>query len=124
MKHLIIIISSTIFLPVFAAQPLVTCTDGPNCGWNELMTMANNIFGFAIWLVLPLAAIGFIYAGFLLLKAGYQGDKEGLKKVREMFTKFAIGILLVISAFLIIRLVINILGVDGGIVEMIFGALR
>ena len=89
---------------------LVPCIN--NCNWNYLLTMVNNVVKFVIVdLIVPIAAIMFAYAGFELITSG--GSTEKRTKAKKMFTSVAIGIVLVVAAWLIIFTISSILGYNG-----------
>ena len=98
-----------LFLPVISfAAGLVPC-DGPDCGWNELMTLINNVINFVLFrLAVPIAAIMFAYAGILLLTSG--GNTSQKEKAKKVFTGVAMGIVIAAAAWLIVHLVVSILG--------------
>ncbi len=103
-KIIQILISSSSFLPVFLyAEPLVTCgnSTGDMCGYQDLVQLGKNILDFIVVLSIPIAAIGFSYAGYLYLTAGIEGEGN-LKKAKDIFTKIFIGFVLIISAWLIV----------------------
>ncbi|MFA5791494.1 MAG: hypothetical protein WC884_00440 [Candidatus Paceibacterota bacterium] len=110
-----ILVFSILIVPVLsfaaAGDPLVTCTD--NCNWNELMTLINTVIHFILfYLAIPIAAIMFIYAGFLLITAG--GEAAGARtKAKSIFTNALIGLILAAAAWLIIKLILSILGYEG-----------
>ena len=91
--------------------PLVPC-DGPNCDFNALMTLINNVINFVfVYLAIPLCAIMFAYAGILLVTSG--GSTEARGKAKTIFTNSALGLIIAAAAFLIIRTLLSILGYDG-----------
>lgn len=74
------------------------------CGWADLVQLAIHIINFCMYLVVPLAALSFAYAGFLILSAG--GDSGKVKKGKDIFTKVAIGIFWVIAGWLVIHTIL------------------
>lgn len=132
-KFLIIVfIFSILILPVFSfaawtpGNPLVPCTNTPTtnadgtvttstslCDWNALMTLVNNIITFILYyMAIPIAAIMFAYAGFLLVTAG--GEAAGARtKAKTIFTNAVIGLILAVACWLIVKLILSILGWDG-----------
>lgn len=90
---------------------LVTCTE--NCNWNELMTLINRVIHFILfYLAIPIAAIMFIYAGFLLITAG--GEAASARtKAKSIFTNALIGLVLAAASWIIIKTVLSILGYKG-----------
>lgn len=99
-------------LPVISsAEPLVTCYE--DCGWNELMDLVNTVINFILLkMVLPLSAIMFAYAGFLLVTAGGE-TAHARTKAKEIFLNTVIGLAVAVAAWLIISTILAILGWDG-----------
>src|SRR3989344_401729 len=79
--------------------PLVTCTDGKVCGFNELMALVNRVIQFILFdMALPIAAIMFIYAGFLMITAG--GEAAGARtKAKSIFTNAVLGLVFAAAAW-------------------------
>jgi len=103
-----------LLVPVFsfAAGGLVTC-DGADCDFNALMELVNEVIRFILFnMVVPIAAIMFAYAGFLLVTAG--GETAGARtKAKTIFTNAVIGLVLAVASWLIIRTILSILGYKG-----------
>lgn len=93
--------------------PLVTCTDGKSCGFNELMALVNRVIQFILFdMALPIASIMFVYAGFLMITAG--GEAAGARtKAKSIFTNAVLGLVFAAAAWIIIRTILSILGYDG-----------
>lgn len=117
-----ILISALVFLmlimPVisFAANvPLVACDNstGNLCDFNALMALVNRVIKFILFdMVIPIAAIMFAYAGFLMVSAG--GEVASARtKAKAIFTDVLIGLIIAVAAFLIVRTVLSILGYNG-----------
>jgi Type IV secretion system pilin len=90
-------------------DPLVpSCT--PKCSFNDLMTLVNNVITFILYyMAVPIAAIMFAYAGFLMVTAG--GEAAGARtKAKGIFFHAVIGLIIAVAAFLIIKLILSILG--------------
>jgi len=94
---------------------LVSCDNSAAhpCDWTALMSLVNNIINFIIYyMAIPIAAIMFAYAGFLLITAG--GEAAGARtKAKSIFTNAIIGLVLAVACWLIIKLVLNIVGYSG-----------
>ena len=97
---------------VFAQTPIVQCGNGnaafdsnknPTCNFSALITMINNIINYLIMIALPLSAISFAYAGFLYLFSG--GDTRKVSKAKTIFADVGIGLILVLSAWLVFKLI-------------------
>jgi len=93
--------------------PIVKCgIDGDGdgkidkqCGMCDLIGLANNIIQFAIYLAVTAAAIMFIVAGLKYLTAG--GDPAKISSAHKIFWNVIIGLVLVLTAWLIIELVMT-----------------
>lgn len=88
---------------------------GPNntnvpCTFSHIVILIQNLISFAFVLVMPIAAVVFMYAGFLLITSGSSPDKR--TKARGIFGKAIIGIIFIMAAWLIVSLVLQTLGVD------------
>jgi len=98
----------------FAQSGLVRCGDTSNpCDtFAELMTLINTVIRFILFdMVIPIAAIMFAYAGFLMVTAG--GSTEKVGKAKTIFTNVAIGVIIAVIAWLIISLILSILSPAG-----------
>ncbi len=102
-------------LSLAQTAPLVPCDNSAAqpCNFNALMAMINNIIHFILFLmVIPIAAIMFAYAGFLLVTAG--GEAAGARtKAKEIFWNALIGLIIAVACWLIISTILSILGYDG-----------
>ncbi len=125
MKYLFLL--PIFFLPFAAfAAPIVPCgaddwnNDGiikdlpgqkvEECHFNDFLVGINNIINFLITIGGSIAALVFAYAGFLILTAG--GNESKMKKGREMFMPVVWGFILMLSAWLLVKMVLIGLGVD------------
>lgn len=96
---------------VFAQEPLVPCS-GPDCDFCDLMTLTNRIvdFGFK-FIILPLAALGILSAGLVLLTAG--GSETQLKKGKSMLIAIIVGFFIAVSGWFIINTILGAFVVPG-----------
>ena len=102
-------------MPAFSfAEALVQCDNskGKPCDFYALMSLVNRVIHFVLFdMVVPIAAIMFIYAGFLMVTAG--GEAAGARtKAKSIFTNAVLGLIIAVAAFLIIRTVLSILGYE------------
>ncbi len=82
------------------------------CGYNEIFDLINNVTNFLIFVIaLPIAAIMFAYAGFLLAFSGIQ--PEARSKAKKIFGNVVFGFVLSVAAWLIIHTILSILGYNG-----------
>lgn len=87
-----------------------------NYGTCEIVVLANNVLRFVIGLISLFATIIFVYAGYLLVAS--RGDVSQMQRAKEMFTNVLIGLVIMLSAFLIVNTVMSILvGSDSSLVN-------
>jgi hypothetical protein len=92
--------------PPSTTNGLVTCTE--NCGFNEFLALVNRVIRFILFnLAVPISAIMFAYAGFLMVTSG--GSTESRKKAKSVFTSTAIGLVCAAGAWLIVKTLLSIL---------------
>jgi hypothetical protein len=96
------------------AAELVPCDNTTTpCDFNQLMNLVNTVIHFILFdMAIPIAAIMFAYAGFLLITAG--GETAGARtKAKSIFWNAVWGLVIAAAAWLIIRTVLSILGYSG-----------
>ena len=83
------------------------------CDFNALMALINTIVKFILFdMAIPIAAIMFAYAGFLMVTAG--GEAAGARtKAKSIFTNAVFGLVLAVAAWLIVNTILSILGYTG-----------
>lgn len=79
------------------------CINGDKCNFEDLMRLITNVINFLIYLSIPIAAIAFAWAGWILVTSG--GSESKKEQAKEIFTKVAIGFIFVLSAWLIVRFI-------------------
>lgn len=105
-----------------SSKGLIPCTNTPNadgtisvadkCDFNAFMTLINNVIGFILfYMVIPIAAIMFFYAGFKMVTSG--GSAESKTKAKEIFTNAVYGLVIAAGAWLIVKTILSILGYSG-----------
>lgn len=83
------------------------------CGFSHILELINKVVTFVLVdLALPIAALMFAYAGFLLATSG--GNSEKKSQAKSVFTSVAIGLIIVAGAFTIVKTVLSILGYQTG----------
>src|SRR3989344_4328657 len=98
------IIPATATTPERKAEADVTLTVKP-CDFNDFLTLINNILYFILFLMaIPICAIMFAYAGFLLVTAGGEAA-HARTKAKTIFTNALIGLVLAFAAWLIVKLI-------------------
>ncbi len=79
------------------------------CGFNDFMYMINKIISYIMVLILPIAALVFAYAGYLYLTSG--GDVNKRNAAKRAMKNLAIGVLIILCAWVIVRAILISLGV-------------
>ena len=109
-KNVALSIISTLTLvvllgPVVVQAQLVPC-NGPDCGFDDLILLAQRIINFLIFSVAaPLAAISFAVAGFLYMTA--KGNEAQHSKAKSIFVYVFIGFVIALSAWLIVNFIVT-----------------
>ena len=96
------------------AAGLVPCDNvTTKCDFTQLMNLVNTVIRFILFdMAVPIAAIMFAYAGFLLISAG--GEAASARtKAKSIFTNTLIGFCLALACWLIVRTILSILGYEG-----------
>jgi hypothetical protein len=76
------------------------------CTFGDLITLAQTVINFLIFkIAAPLAAVMFIWAGFLYLTAA--GNEGQVKKAHELFWAVFIGLVIALAAWLMVSLVLR-----------------
>jgi amino acid transporter len=94
-----------------AGSRLVECAgQGPfDCKFEDLVKTGETILEFLVQLGTVIAVIVISYAGFMYMTAGDNSGK--VKKAHELIWYTTIGFLIVISAWLLVRVLLNTLEV-------------
>lgn len=87
------------------------CKNG-ECGFKELIGLVNELLKWAMLGTTTFATIMFVYAGFLYISA--QGDPNQIKKAHNIFRVVIIGFVIIFSSFLLIKEILQFLGVVPG----------
>jgi len=110
------ILSLVLFAPavLFAwvpGDPIIPC-DGVDvkCTFDMLVQLAQNIIEFFITASPFVAAVAFAWAGWLYITAG--GDKGQISKAHGIFTSVAVGFIIILAAWLIVKAILVGLGAE------------
>jgi hypothetical protein len=95
----------------------IVCNNPPNCDFGDFMATVQNIMEALIALAIAFTVVTFAYAGWTYMTSA--GDQSKIQKAHSMFTKTVIGFLVVLTAFLIVEMIVNLLGVDSSIVNLV-----
>ncbi|TSD03388.1 MAG: Uncharacterized protein Athens071416_69 [Parcubacteria group bacterium Athens0714_16] len=95
-----------------------TCTNANGgCGFNDMITLVQNIMTFAFYIAAPIAVGMFTYAGVLYLTAG--GKPGQIEKAHTIFLNVLIGFIIVLAAWLIVNTIANALLIDGSYLKVL-----
>lgn len=109
-------------MPFFARAETATGTNlipcgGPGedmCTFEHVLQLIENVINFSLnYLFFPLFVIAVVYAGYLLMTSGDNSGKR--KQAKDIFVNILIGLVVVLSAWLIIKLILVGLGYDSTI---------
>ncbi len=117
--YIFIIAGLILFTPVFlfaqwspGDDSIIPCdgtTQNP-CNLNEMVVLVSNIISFFIYIAPFIAAILFAYAGFLYITAG--GKQGQIAEAHKIFTQVAIGLVIMLAAWLIVKMILVGLGAE------------
>jgi hypothetical protein len=88
------------------AQNFFPCK-GPDCTFENLVTVAQEVANWIIKLGLMLSPLIFAYAGFLYLTSGANPGQR--TKASGIFKNVAIGLVIMMCAWLFVSLILNAL---------------
>ena len=88
---------------------------GRACGLSDLITLIQRLIEYIFMLILPIAAIVFVYVGYLFLTSGGNPDKR--KTAKKAMVSLVTGIVIIMAAWLIVRTILLGLGVNTEIAE-------
>ncbi|MEX0652050.1 MAG: pilin [Candidatus Paceibacterota bacterium] len=91
----------------YAQSGLVPCGNGVECTVCHVGILAENVINFIVNVSFIVAAILFAYAGFLLFTAG--ADPSQVTKARKMFTDTLIGIVIILTSWLVVNVLLTAL---------------
>lgn len=107
---------------------LVVCGTGEagamDCDFEKLKELVGKTFDYIIgYIVLPVATILIIWAGFKIIVGAYQG--KDLSAARQMIKNIIIGIVLTVGAYAIVKTVADLFfdsqGAFRTIIQQVFG---
>lgn len=92
-----------ITIPVFAqtSYKAIVPDCGYNCGFSDFIQLGENVLNFIVIASIPVAVIGFIWAGYLILTSG--GSSSKVEEGKEVIKKMVWGLLFILGAWLIVH---------------------
>lgn len=105
-----ILVFLMLFMPaVSLGAGLVPC-NGADCDFNAFLKLVNILINFVLfYMAIPIAAIMFVYAGFLLVTAGEE-VASARTKAKSIFWNAFLGLVIAAAAWLIVKTLLSILG--------------
>jgi hypothetical protein len=92
------------------SKPIVPPCPDEGCGFKEFIDLINNVIEFILFkMAIPIAAIMFAYAGFLMVTAGGEAA-HARQEAKEIAMNTVIGLIFAAAAFLIVKTILSILG--------------
>ncbi|MDQ5901682.1 MAG: hypothetical protein QG580_397 [Patescibacteria group bacterium] len=92
---------------------IVNC-DGVNveCNFERLLDLVNRSVNFVIFIIgIPLVALSFVYAGFLMATSGGSSGKKD--QAKAAISGAVTGLIILLAAWLIVRTVLLVFGYQG-----------
>jgi hypothetical protein len=77
----------------------------------DLALLAQNVLNDGIYIAVFLSAVLFAWAGFKHLTAG--GNSEEIKKANKVFSAVFIGLIIILSAWLVVNTLMNVIVGNG-----------
>lgn len=93
-------------------DPALPASEAGACGWQEFFDLVNRVIDFLIYVIaFPLAGLLFLWGGFVILTSG--GSPEKVSTGKNIITRTIIALVVVLTAFILIKLTFTLLGVEG-----------
>ena len=120
---LVVFFASLFILPIVSIAandpglvPCGTIKNSAECGFNDLFKLINTVINFILFkMAVPIAAIMFAYAGFMLVSSA--GSPEKRTKAKEVFINVAIGLIIVAGAWIFVHTILVIVGYKPGLLN-------
>jgi hypothetical protein len=87
------------------------------CTFFDFVQLVQNVTTFLLLLSFPVAVILFSYAGFRLLTGGDNSSR--LEEAKQIFMDVAIGLLIALTAWLVVKLITSTLLKEGSYVDFL-----
>jgi len=120
LSYLIIVMFIYLPLTLNAARLIPECNKGTvvnsefsdKCGFEHIIQLIDNVIEWLlVWFATPLAALIFMYAGFMYITSG--GNETNVTKAKTMLKNVLIGYIIALAAWLIVKTIIVSLGFTG-----------
>ncbi len=83
------------------------------CGWLEVVKLGSEILSFGIYIAILGATLVIVLAGWKIMTAA--GDEGAVKTGKKMLWAAIVGIIVTMSAYMIVQFILNKLGVIDGV---------
>ena len=118
-----VIAGAILSMPLLGMAQIGIPCGGPGqaeCGFNDLLILANNIIHFIIFSVaVPLAALGFMWAGAGLVLN--QNKESAWSEAKGRFSDIAMGFGIILAAFVLVKTILYaFLNTKGGFTLFLF----
>ncbi|MCK9344927.1 MAG: hypothetical protein M0P64_02230 [Candidatus Pacebacteria bacterium] len=99
------IAAAILSLPLLSAAQVGIPCNGPDCTFDSLIQLVNNIIKFLMFgVAVPLAAIGFMFVG---AKMVLSSNKESAKtEAKESFGNIVKGFLIMLGAYVVVKTIV------------------
>ena len=85
------------------------------CGFQDLLKEVDKVVKYILWVSVYIAAIMFIYAGFIMITAGGESS-EAVTKAKKIATGVVLGMFFIGACYIIVKLVLTTLGYKFGFI--------
>lgn len=107
------ILGAYLLPPVARAIQILPDIDPTTAGWPELLQVVSHLLKLFMTTLIPtVAMVIFLWASFLLITAA--GDSKQISKAKSLYVNGAIGLLIVFSAVILLRVFVNTVGLGTG----------
>ncbi len=117
MKYIsLLFILAFVFFPesALALDPLFTCHVGSECNFCDLANMIENVADWTTLVATLIAVIGLMYSGFRM--SASRGDVQAFTAAKQMFGNIAVGLVIIMTAWIIVDTIVKALaGGDFGV---------
>src|SRR3989344_4034343 len=82
------------------------CPEG-GCGFDDFLTLVNNVFNYLVLIAVPIAAVAIGYAGIILVTA--RDDSGRRNEAKAIIWSAVLGLVIVLAAWLIVNTILDAL---------------
>lgn len=101
-------------IPSQAQAALLTCTEGDQCDFCELIHTLDNIILWVVSVAILIAVIGLMYSGFRMSSS--RGNVSTFTDAKDMLVNIIIGLFIIMAAWMIVDTILKtVVGGDFGV---------